>query len=133
MPWNQQRPSPSAPLCPRSISLRPSTLLDVEPGLARVISRPPIRMLCCTERAMAVEEARPSYPAHDLIDTKSRVILRRKARLAKGDPPSGTRHWICSTRFLQSKGELGVPNEPEILTGDAGCGASDFMHGAPRA
>jgi len=66
------------------------------------------------------------YLAHDLIDTKSRVILRRKASLAEG----------CAERekaleavdeVLEAEEALGLPNHPEILTGDTGYGASTFI------
>ena len=71
-------------------------------------------------------EARPSYLAHDLIDTKSRVILRRKASLATGTAERDTALEMLD-EILDTKDELGLPNQPEILTGDAGYGASDFV------
>ena len=71
-------------------------------------------------------EAGPSYLAHDLIDTKSCVILRRKASLARGTAERDTAREMLG-EILQSRGDLGLPNEPEILTGDAGYGASDFI------
>ena len=71
-------------------------------------------------------EARPSYLAHDLIDTKSRVILRRKATLATGTAERDTALEMLD-EILETKDEWGLPNQPQILTGDAGYGASDFV------
>ncbi len=71
-------------------------------------------------------EARPSYLAHDLIDTKSRVILRRKASLAMGTAERDTALEMLD-EILESRDEIGLRNRPEILTGDAGYGASDFV------
>ena len=71
-------------------------------------------------------EARPSYLGHDLIDTKSRVILRRKASLATGRAERDTALEMLD-EVLATKDEWGLPNQPEILTGDAGYGASDFI------
>jgi transposase len=71
-------------------------------------------------------EARPSYLGHDLIDTKSRVILRRRASLATGRAERDTALEMLD-EVLATKDEWGLPNQPEILTGDAGYGASDFI------
>ena len=71
-------------------------------------------------------EARPSYLAHDLIDTKSRVILRRKASLATGTAERDTALEMLD-EVLETKDEWGLPNQPEILTADAGYGASSFI------
>ena len=71
-------------------------------------------------------EARPSYLAHDLIDTKSRVILRRKASLATGTAERDTALEMLD-EILESSDEIGLRNRPQILTGDAGYGASDFV------
>ena len=71
-------------------------------------------------------EARPSYLAHDLIDTKSRVILRRKATQATGTAERDTALEMLD-EILETKDEWGLPNQPQILTGDAGYGASDFL------
>ena len=71
-------------------------------------------------------EARPSYLTHDLIDTKSRVILRRKASLATGTAERDTALEMLD-EVLETKDEWGLPNQPKILTGDAGYGASDFV------
>jgi IS5 family transposase len=71
-------------------------------------------------------EARPSYLAHDLIDTKSRVILRRTTTLATGTAER-TAALEMLDEVLETKDEWGLPNQPEILTGDTGYGASDFL------
>ncbi len=71
-------------------------------------------------------EARPSYLAHDLIDTKSRVILRRKASLATGTAERDMALEMLD-EVLETKDEWGLPNQPEILTGDANYGASSFI------
>jgi hypothetical protein len=63
---------------------------------------------------------------HDLIDTKSRVILRRKASLATGTAERDTALEMLD-EVLQSRDELGLPQRPEILTGDAGYGATDLI------
>jgi len=70
--------------------------------------------------------ARLSYLVHDLIDTKSRVILRRKASLATGTAERDTALEMLD-EVLQSHNELGLPQRPEILTGDAGYGATDLI------
>ena len=68
-------------------------------------------------------EARPSYLAHDLIDTKSRVILRRKATLATGTAERDTALEMLD-EILECSDEIGLRNRPQILTG---YGASDFV------
>ena len=70
--------------------------------------------------------ARLSYLVHDLIDTKSRVILRRKASLATGTAERDTALDMLD-EVLESRDELGLPKRPEILTGDAGYGATDLI------
>jgi transposase len=70
--------------------------------------------------------ARLSYLVHDLIDTKSRVILRRKASLATGTAERDTALEMLD-EVLEARGELGLPKRPEILTGDAGYGATDLI------
>jgi len=70
--------------------------------------------------------ARLSYLVHDLIDTKSRVILRRKASLATGTAERDTALEMLD-EVLESRDELGLPKRPEILTGDAGYGATDLI------
>lgn len=70
--------------------------------------------------------ARLSYLVHDLIDTKSRVILRRKASLATGHAERDAALEMLD-EVLESQDELGLPNRPAILTGDAGYGATDLI------
>jgi len=70
--------------------------------------------------------ARLSYLVHDLIDTKSRVIRRRTASLATGTAERDTALEMFD-EVLQSRDELGLPQRPEILTGDAGYGATDLI------
>jgi len=71
-------------------------------------------------------EARPSYLAHDLIDTKSRIILRRKATLATGAAERTTALEMLD-EILEAREDLGIPHRPEILTADKGYGASEFV------
>ena len=71
-------------------------------------------------------EARPSYLAHDLIDTKSRVILRRKATLATGAAERTTALEMLD-EILEAREDLGLTYRPEILTVDVGYGASEFV------
>lgn len=71
-------------------------------------------------------EARPSYLAHDLIDTKSRVILRRKTSLATGTAERTTALEMLD-EIIAAREDLGLPHRPEILTADAGYGASEFV------
>ena len=70
--------------------------------------------------------ARLSYLVHDLIDTKSRVILRRRASLATGGAERDTALEMLD-EVLESQDELGLPKRPEILTGDAGYGATELI------
>lgn len=72
--------------------------------------------------------ARPSYLAHDLIDTKSRVILRRKASLATGNAERDTALEMVD-EVLDAHDELGLPNRPEVLTGDKGYGSTELVTG----
>ena len=71
-------------------------------------------------------EARLSYLVHDLIDTKSRVILRRKASTATGTAERDVALEMLD-EVLESAEDLGLPQRPEILTGDKGYGASDLI------
>jgi transposase len=70
--------------------------------------------------------ARLSYLVHDLIDTKSRVILRRRASLATGRAERKTALEMVD-EVLASRTELGLPNRPEILTGDTAYGATELI------
>jgi transposase len=70
--------------------------------------------------------ARLSYLVHDLLDTKSRVILRRKTSLAMG---SAERDMALAMvdQVLESHDKLGLPSRPEILTGDKGYGSTELI------
>lgn len=70
--------------------------------------------------------ARLSYLAHDLIDTKSRVILRRHATLATGTAERDAALEMLD-EVLERQDVLGLPATPEVLTGDAGYGATAFV------
>jgi transposase len=71
-------------------------------------------------------EARLSYLAHDLLDTKSRVILRRKATQATGraEPDAAL---LMVDEVLELEGALELPNRPEILTADKGYGEAGLI------
>ncbi|MCJ7626866.1 MAG: transposase, partial [Longimicrobiales bacterium] len=71
-------------------------------------------------------DARLSYLAHDLLDTKSRVILRRKATQATGraEPDAAL---LMVDELLDVGEELELPNRPEILTGDTGYGGTGLI------
>lgn len=69
-----------------------------------------------------------SYLAHDLLDTKSRVILRRKITLATGNAERDTALEMVD-ELLATQDELGLPNRPEILTGDKGYGSTELITG----
>lgn len=72
------------------------------------------------------KEARLSYLSHDLIDTRSRVILRRSVTRA-----TGTAEREAGLEMLdeirENQDELGIRQTPEILTADANYGATDFV------
>ena len=71
-------------------------------------------------------EARLSYLAHDLLDTKSRVILRRKATRVTGRAePDAALQMV--DELLDVGEELELPNRPEILTGDTGYGETGLI------
>jgi len=69
-----------------------------------------------------------SYLAHDLLDTKSRVILRRKTSLATGNAERDMALEMVD-EVLETQDELGLPNRPEILTGDKGYGSTELITG----
>jgi transposase len=71
-------------------------------------------------------EARLSYLAHDLIDTKSRVILRRRASLATGTAEPETALEMLD-EVLDAWEHLRVPHQPEIVSADAGYGSTNFL------
>lgn len=71
-------------------------------------------------------EARLSYLIHDLIDTKSRVILGRRASTATGTAERDMGLEMLDD-VLMRQDELGLKRRPEIVTGDANYGASAFV------
>lgn len=72
------------------------------------------------------KEADLSYLVHDLLDTKSRVILRRKATQATGRAEPDTA-LLMVDEVLEYGEELELPNRPEILTGDKGYGETGLI------
>lgn len=66
------------------------------------------------------------YLAHDLIDTKSRVILRRAVTRATGGAEREAALQMLD-EVLQEGEALGLPNAPEILTADTGYGTAEFV------
>lgn len=71
------------------------------------------------------QEARLSYLMHDLIDTKSRVILRRRVSPAH----SGAEREVALamlTEVLQQQEALALPHRPQIASMDAGYGTGEF-------
>jgi len=71
-------------------------------------------------------EARLSYLVHDLIDTKSRVILGRRASVATGTAEREIALEMLDD-VVERQDELGLEQRPEIVTGDANYGAGDFV------
>lgn len=71
-------------------------------------------------------EARLSYLVHDLIDTKSRVILGRRTSTATGTAEREMALDMLDD-VLERRDELGLKQRPEIVTGDANYGASAFV------
>lgn len=71
-------------------------------------------------------EAGLKYLGHDLIDTKSRVILRREVTLATGTAERDAALEMLD-EVLEGEEELGLPHRPEILTGDTGYGSGPFV------
>lgn len=66
------------------------------------------------------------YLAHDLIDTKSRVILRRAVTKATGGAEREAALQMLD-EVLQQGEALGLPAAPEILTADKGYGTEEFV------
>jgi IS5 family transposase len=69
--------------------------------------------------------AKLSYIAHDLVDTKSRVILRRRA-----SPASSMAEREVGLEMIEEILEAAptlLPHAPEVLTADAGYGTSEFV------
>ncbi len=71
-------------------------------------------------------EARLCYLAHDLIDTKSRVILRRRASRATGTAERAVALEMLD-EVLEKRETLRLPHVPEILSADAGYGTGHFV------
>jgi transposase len=70
-------------------------------------------------------ETKLSYLMHDLIDTKSRVILRRRVSPAHASAEREVALAMLD-EVLQQQAALGLPTEPEFLTADAGYGTGEF-------
>lgn len=70
-------------------------------------------------------ETKLSYLMHDLIDTKSRVILRRRVSQAHASAEREVALAMLSD-VLQRQEALGLPAEPEFLSADAGYGTGEF-------
>lgn len=66
------------------------------------------------------------YLAHDLIDTRSRVILRRRVTHATGGAEREAALQMLD-EVLQGHEDLGLPKAPEILTADTGYGTAAFV------
>lgn len=69
--------------------------------------------------------AKLSYLAHDLIDTKSRVILRRRASMAHSSAEREIGIDLVD-EVIADAVDLGIAR-PEILTADTGYGTSEFV------
>lgn len=70
-------------------------------------------------------EAKLSYLMHDVLDTKSRVILRRRVSAAH----AGAEREVAIRMLdevLAARQTLGLPNRLEIASLDAGYGTGDF-------
>jgi transposase len=70
-------------------------------------------------------ESRLSYLMHDLLDTKSRVILRRRVSLAHSRAEREVALEML-TDVLHQQEALALPNRPEIASLDAGYGTGEF-------
>jgi hypothetical protein len=71
------------------------------------------------------KESRLSYLMHDLIDTKSRVILSRKVSAAH----SSAERKVCIEMLdevLAKREELGLPKRPEVISLDGGYGTGEM-------
>jgi transposase len=73
-----------------------------------------------------LSSTRLSYLTHDLIDTKSRVILRRRVSQVGGSAEREVALQMLD-EVLQARTELGLPKAPEILTADTGYGSAEFV------
>ena len=72
------------------------------------------------------QSASPSYLVHDMIDTKSRVILGRKASLATGSGERETALLLLDEHQARRE-RLGLGQGVNVLTGDAGYGSGGFV------
>lgn len=72
------------------------------------------------------EKARLSYLVHDMIDTKNRVILGRKASLATGRGERETAIVLLDEHEARRE-RLGLDRGVNVLTGDSGYGAGWFV------
>lgn len=70
-------------------------------------------------------ETKLSYLMHDLIDTRSRVILRRRISHAHSSAERDVAVEMLK-EVLQQQAVLALPKPPEILSADAGYGTSEF-------
>lgn len=71
------------------------------------------------------KESKLSYLMHDLIDTKSRVILSRKVSEAH----SSAERKVCIemlAEVLAKQDVLGLPNRPEVISLDGGYGTGEM-------
>jgi len=71
------------------------------------------------------KESKLSYLVHDLIDTKSRVILSRKVSEAH----SSAERRVCIEMLdevLAKRDVLGLPNRPEVISLDGGYGTGEM-------
>lgn len=71
------------------------------------------------------KESKLSYLVHDLIDTKSRVILNRKVSEAH----SSAERRVCIEMLdevLTKQDVLGLPNRPEVISLDGGYGTGEM-------
>lgn len=70
-------------------------------------------------------ETKLSYLLHDLIDTKSRVILRRRVSPAHASAEREVALAMLDD-VLQQQAALALPRPPEFLSADAGYGTGEF-------
>lgn len=70
-------------------------------------------------------EAKLCYLVHDLIDTRSRVILRRKVSQAHSSAERKAAIEMLD-ELVQKQDELGLPRLPEVASFDAGYGTGAF-------
>lgn len=73
-----------------------------------------------------LRSARLCYLAHDLIDTRSRVVLRRRVSQAVGSAERKMALQMLD-EVLKAKNQLRLPKTPEILSADLGYGTGQFV------